>query len=569
MADVDDFVVDEAQVMAGNDRRIAPAVESAVAMGFDEEDATAAAKEAIISYPGRDDVAEIVVDALLRAAPNGGARLFPPLPAEMPARVGDRQTARAAAAVAAVDLTREDDDDDASPEERRREDKRPRLLSDADARGRAGANGTGAAGVDKGKEVVTVVIDDEDDEGDDAPIPSGNALMAELAAARMAREQRDGRRLGPHLFAAAPRSTANDRARAGIDGGGGSSGGGGLSGAAARAAALSGGNARVGGGDDDEEGAGVGSIGIVDALLSGVAPLRSPLREVRLLTYNVWFAEHVALVDRVQGLSDVVVDTDPHVVCLQEVTPNIHMLLHAMPWFEDYKATPTPPQQYFSMVLFKRSMDKADRTTREVRKAFPGSVMGRYLSGWAGLECGGGRELTVGSSHLESFISKEQTSSDERVRQMRDSLRTLDAVVDRRAAEGGAQGAGAGTRCRNVLFMGDTNWDERTDGDVPLPERWADAWLTHGDGSPGYTYDMKKNPMMSGYLQKRLDRVLYKLEDFDVSGIRMVGTSPVTRKDGSAVTHVNEFRGRRETKPVLPSDHFGLLVTLEPKGVGE
>ena len=61
---------------------------------------------------------------------------------------------------------------------------------------------------------------------------------------------------------------------------------------------------------------------------------------MRLLTYNVWFAEHVALVDRVQGISDVVADTDPHVICMQEVTPNILMLLHAMPWFEEYKGTP-------------------------------------------------------------------------------------------------------------------------------------------------------------------------------------------------------------------------------------
>jgi tyrosyl-DNA phosphodiesterase 2 len=31
------------------------------------------------------------------------------------------------------------------------------------------------------------------------------------------------------------------------------------------------------------------------------------------------------------------------------------------------------------------------------------------------------------------------------------------------------------------------------------------------------------------------------------------------------VTYVNEYRGRSETKPVLPSDHFGLMVTLKPK----
>ena len=48
---------------------------------------------------------------------------------------------------------------------------------------------------------------------------------------------------------------------------------------------------------------------------------------------------------------------------------------------------------------------------------------GRYADGVAGMECGGGRELSIMSSHLESFISKEQTSSGERVRQMKDSLK--------------------------------------------------------------------------------------------------------------------------------------------------
>ena len=45
----------------------------------------------------------------------------------------------------------------------------------------------------------------------------------------------------------------------------------------------------------------------------------------------------------------------------------------------------------------------------------------------------------------------------------------------------------------------------------------------------------------------------------------MVATEPVKRKDGSTVTYAHGFRGKRSTKPVLPSDHFGLLVTLKPK----
>ena len=39
----------------------------------------------------------------------------------------------------------------------------------------------------------------------------------------------------------------------------------------------------------------------------------------------------------------------------------------------------------------------------------------------------------------------------------------------------------------------------------------------------------------------------------------------MTLKDGTTVTYENEFRGRKQMKPVLPSDHFGLLVTLKPK----
>jgi tyrosyl-DNA phosphodiesterase 2 len=84
-----------------------------------------------------------------------------------------------------------------------------------------------------------------------------------------------------------------------------------------------------------------------------------------------------------------------------------------------------------------------------------------------------------------------------------------------------------------------------------------------GDGGPGYTYDLKRNAMMSGYLQKRLDRVFCRLTDFRVASFQMVGTKPVTRVDGSVATYVNTWRGRSETKPVLPSDHFGVLVTLE------
>lgn len=531
--EMDDYPVDEEKVMAGKDDRIAPAVTAAVEMGFDAELATQAAKEQILLFPGRGDVTELVVEQLLMGA-GGGARAFP-VPTRMPEKYAAAAEAAAARGMAKatpeiadgpIDLT-----DDSPPREKRRRS--------------------------EGNDAVTIIDDADGNDNDDPDarsprtMPAGGgagagggapSLMAELARERMERERKRGGAPAPEgPYAAKPRSTAKDRYVPARDKGP----GGNLTGAAKRVAGLS--------------TASVGSLGILDALLAGNEPIKEPLSQVRLLTYNVWFAEDVALVDRIDGLTDIVMREDPHVICLQEVTHNILMLLHAQPWFEDYKGSPPPQQQYYTIIMFKRSMNKPDGSTRVSRRDFMTSEMGRYAVGFCGMNCGDGKELTVFTSHLESFISKERTSSDERVRQMKDALRVIDAVTERRANEY------PGTATRNGIFMGDTNWDETTDGDVPLPEGWRDAWLTHGDGTEGYTYDLRKNPMMSGWLQKRLDRVLYRLSDFEVTGIKMVGTEPIKRKDGSVVTYVNEYRGRRETKPVLPSDHFGLMVTLKPK----
>jgi len=49
------------------------------------------------------------------------------------------------------------------------------------------------------------------------------------------------------------------------------------------------------------------------------------------------------------------------------------------------------------------------------------------------------------------------------------------ALVERRSNEPTNTEIG----CHNAVFIGDMNWDEATDGAVPLPPGWADAWLTH------------------------------------------------------------------------------------------
>ena len=78
---------------------------------------------------------------------------------------------------------------------------------------------------------------------------------------------------------------------------------------------------------------------------------------------------------------------------------------------------------------------------------------------------------------------------------------------------------------------------------------------------PGFTYDAKANGMLTGYLRKRLDRVFFRLRDYDLEGIEMVGQEPIANllyKKERSIKKVKQM----VDMPVFPSDHFGLLITI-------
>eukprot|EP00959_Pyramimonas_sp_CCMP1952_P313875 6570700-Pyramimonas_sp.AAC.1 len=109
------------------------------------------------------------------------------------------------------------------------------------------------------------------------------------------------------------------------------------------------------------------------------------------------------------------------------------------------------------------------------------------------------------------------------------------------------------------------NWDGGLDGSgrdgrPPLGERWVDVWEQCRPGDPGHTLDTKANPMLTYSLRKRLDRVFCCLGHFELVNVEMVGTEPI-----EGVTYDKMVRGKPKSLPVLPSDHFGLVVTLKPR----
>ena len=87
-----------------------------------------------------------------------------------------------------------------------------------------------------------------------------------------------------------------------------------------------------------------------------------------------------------------------------------------------------------------------------------------------------------------------------------------------------------------------------------------DAWRElRGDG--GWTYDVVANPMVKGLNlpveRRRPDRFICKLRDFVLGSIEMVGVEPIPG--------VARFDDKGGVVPVLPSHHFGLLLTIAPK----
>ncbi|KAH7430899.1 hypothetical protein KP509_08G019700 [Ceratopteris richardii] len=266
-----------------------------------------------------------------------------------------------------------------------------------------------------------------------------------------------------------------------------------------------------------------------------------------ILTYNVWFREDLEVDARMNAIGAIILDHNPHFICLQEVTPNIYRLFQCSPWWGRYKCSVSPTmagkRAYFCLLLCRED------GTLFHRKAYSNSVMGRELC-IAESKVGAGKQLFVATTHLESPCPApptwDQMFSPERVSQAKQAFDILMTY-------------------KNVVFGGDMNWDDKLDGAPPLPTGWHDVWLMLRPNEDGLTYDSKQNPLLTGSrLRKRLDRFFCHLQDFSLESIEMVGTQAIP-----GVMFEKEIKVKRESKkvqlPVLPSDHFGLLLKIAQK----
>lgn len=267
--------------------------------------------------------------------------------------------------------------------------------------------------------------------------------------------------------------------------------------------------------------------------------------EIKILSYNVWFREDLEVHRRMQAVGDLIQLHTPDVICFQEVTPNIYSILQKSTWWKRYHCSVSyeraASEAYFCMQLAKLPV-KSFRC-----KPFSNTAMCRELC-IAEVEVTKDKSLVIATTHLESPCpgppTWDQMFSKERVNQAKEAIAFLQKYP-------------------NVIFCGDMNWDDKLDGQFPFVEGWFDAWEKLRPSEIGWTYDTKSNKMLTGNrtLQKRLDRFICYLPDFKIGCMEMIGTDPIP---GLTYSKQKKMKNKIQelTLPVLPSDHYGLLLTF-------
>jgi tyrosyl-DNA phosphodiesterase 2 len=246
-------------------------------------------------------------------------------------------------------------------------------------------------------------------------------------------------------------------------------------------------------------------------------PAPDDAREVRVVTWNVWFGAHM-FEERALALLAELERRRPDVIALQEVTPPLLGLLRRAPWVragyqlsDDHGWT---LRRYGVLLLSRRPLRSL------VLVELP-SDMDRVLL-IAELACG----LTVATVHLESTAP----CAAERATQL--------ALI-------GPELAGH----RDAVLVGDMNFAPGAPRETAaLDPALIDVWPALHPGAAGYTVDTDVNTMRyqaKGHAdQKRIDRVFLRSERWRPAAIELVGTASI------------------DAAGTFPSDHFGLEVTL-------
>eukprot|EP01063_Lacrimia_lanifica_P035248 TRINITY_DN6679_c0_g1_i2.p1 TRINITY_DN6679_c0_g1~~TRINITY_DN6679_c0_g1_i2.p1 ORF type:complete len:346 (+),score=97.54 TRINITY_DN6679_c0_g1_i2:97-1134(+) len=294
----------------------------------------------------------------------------------------------------------------------------------------------------------------------------------------------------------------------------------------------------------------------------GQPPQPPPVGDLRVVTFNIWF-DKIAQAARAQAVVDILKQCKAHVICLQEVTAAAFATIRADPWVAAHCSIVDPQCSHYD-TWYGVAILSTLPVTAAAAWVFSNSGMGRALLA-ARVAVGGGKEVAVGTVHLESLNCPR-----ERAQQVVFSAAALKTMMEQPKV-GGVRGmlpafmggssaespapppAVGGVLCGDFNFDSDRNFvkndGQPLENDVLAKEipAWRDAWPRLHPNTPGKTFDTSTNRMLAGHKSEvmRYDRVLS--HTLAPAAMRLLGTDPIAAAAPQAI---------------YPSDHYGLLAVF-------
>jgi endonuclease/exonuclease/phosphatase family metal-dependent hydrolase len=266
-------------------------------------------------------------------------------------------------------------------------------------------------------------------------------------------------------------------------------------------------------------------------------------------TYNIWFGTTGHEDRRMQALVQQL--QQPHVIGLQEVTYPLQSLLQPI-LAKDYTWLQQPFSRYGCGLAVRRDVTILSHGF----EPYSNSIMDRGML-WARMELPG-KEVLFVTTHLESWAGTTYTGAQEREVQLHQVTQFCEQQLRLHSS------------IQVAVVTGDLNWDdERKAGQNRklsslISSQWMDAYRQIQPTAPGFTYDPQTNPMLGGgkRVQRRFDRILVLSGNnkVTVQSVELVGKDAIPGI--TYQTRPTHYRPS-QTRPVAPSDHFGLVATLE------
>lgn len=237
--------------------------------------------------------------------------------------------------------------------------------------------------------------------------------------------------------------------------------------------------------------------------------------KLTLVTYNVF--SHDMNNDKFQKISDILNNTNAHIICLQKVTDDLLQFLLNQKWTAFYFFSIRKLNQPGEIIMskfqflvnnkipFKKSL--ANKCINIVDIALPINSFPPN-----------GETIIIITSELDEL----EQLPEYRIDQLYDIFNLVSQFDE------------------SVFFLGNTNITDTGNDNIDIVSPWKDCWINIGEPNDiKYTYNSDVNDNISGFSQKRPDRIIYRSEDWRLCDYKLIGMED------------------------SPSCHFGIKIEIE------